>query len=333
MNWIHRNLLRFQFYRNWVEKTKKIYIPFLDSISLYEFLVVFFQEVQKENIFLKSSALAYQFLLAIFPGLIFLLTLIAFIPIPNFQQNVMKLFLNILPSNVYDAAEGTLNDVVIRKNGGLLSFGFLATLYFSTSGMATLIASFHKSSDKKDTRTFLGKRILASFLTVCLTILLLIAGLVRFAGNWVLKSLTDKEYIHKTLENASLNLLQIIMVALLFYIGIAFLYYFGPYKRLNRPFFTLGAAMASLAALATTEGFTFYVSHFGRYNKIYGSLGTLIVLMGLLYLNSCILLIGYDIELSIAACKEIMQMRKSLHPLSFDSKPIPRKGPGNQIRS
>lgn len=314
MIWIHRNLLQFQFYKDILNWTQTIKLPFLNSISLFDFLSIFFHEIQKENIFLKSSALAYQFLLAIFPGLIFLLTLIAFIPIPNFQQNVLNLFLNILPAEVYKAAGDTLKEVVVKKNGGLLSFGFLAALYFSTSGMATLISSFHKSSDKKDTRTYLAKRLLALFLTICLTLLLLLASLIRFAGHEILHYLRIKHFIETEFASVSITFLQITVVALLFYIGISFLYYFGPYRKIKRPFFSLGACLATLASLATTEGFAFYVSHFGRYNKIYGSLGTLIVLMGLLYLNSSILLIGYDIELSIIASFKRGKENKSDSP-------------------
>jgi len=302
MNWIHRNLLKFRFYQNLVERSRHVFIPFLGSVSLYDFLEIFFFEVQKENVFLKSSALAFQFLLAIFPGLIFLLTLIAFIPITNFQQNVMNLFLYILPTDVYLAANETLKEVVIKKNGGLLSFGFLGALYFSTSGMATMISGFHKSTDRKDTRTYFAKRIIALFLTLCLTILLLIAAFIRFAGHSIIKFLGIRSFVKSGFGSLSLTLLEISLVGMLFYIGIAILYYFGPRRKYKRPFFTAGAALAALASLIITEGFAFYVSHFGRYNKIYGSLGTLIVLMGLLYLNSCILLIGYDIELAIVAC-------------------------------
>ncbi len=313
MKWYHRHLLRFRFYRNWVEKTKSISLSRLGSFTLHQYLADFFQEIEKENIFIKSSALAFQFLLAIFPGLIFLFTLIAFIPIPNFQENVLSIFQNVLPDNVYDAVEDTLKEVVIKKNGGLLSFGFLAALYFSTSGMATLIQSLHKNSQKPDTRTYLAKRLLALFLTICLTFLLLMTAFIVFASQSIIHYFQTQNFIKTNLESLALNVFQMILVSFLLYIAFALLYYFGPKKSGQRKFFTVGAALASIASLATTEGFAFYVSHFSNYNKIYGSIGTLIVLMGLLYLNAAVLLIGYDIELSIINCQKVFNANYSNH--------------------
>jgi len=334
MKWLHRNLLRFKFYQIWVEKTKSIPLRFMGSFNLYEFLAEFFKEVERDNIFIKSSALAFQFLLAIFPGIIFLFTLLAFIPIPDFQENIMGIFREILPGNVFAAAEDTLKEVVIKKNGGLLSFGFIASLYFSTSGMATLIRSFHKNNQRPDTRTYFAKRLLALFLTGGLTLLLFLAAITILTGQYIIHVFLLKHFIQSGLESFIIWILQLMMVATLFYIGIALIYYFGPRKRPSKKFFTIGAGMASFASLITTEGFAFYVSHFSNYNKIYGSIGTLIVVMGLLYLNSSILLIGYDIELSIYACRRLYGMETRKSPMQNPKIAIqPKRNHSNTLKN
>ncbi len=329
MKWLHRYLIPFQFYRWLIDWTKTVSLGFLGgSFTLFDFLSEFFIEIAKENIFFKASALSYQFLLAIFPGLIFLFTLIAFIPIPNFQQNVLNIFNDILPYNVYLAAEDTLKEVFIKKNGGLLSFGFLASLYFSTSGMTTLISSFHKNSQQKDTRTYLAKRILALFLTASLILLLILAAFVSFIGRYIIHIFKSKEFIKINLESITINTLQVFLITFLFYMAISLLYYFGPYyskkRDEKRKFLTPGGFLASLSSFVTTEGFAYYVAHFGKYNKIYGSIGTLIVLMGILYLNSSILLFGYDFELTLQRCRKNFPNIKTRKNSYFkNSKKIP----------
>ena len=311
MNWFHRNLTRFAFYRNLVDYTKTISLPFLGTFSLFHLLSEFFIEIRKGNIYIKSSALAFQFLLAIFPGLIFLFTLIAFIPIPYFQQNVLGIFQGILPVNVFDVIRETLQEVIIKKNRGLLSFGFFAAIYFSTSGMSTLIQSFYKDSNKPDSRTYFAKRLLALFLTISLATLLLIASTFAFASQFILHFFWSRHYIKTNLERFTLGFFQVFIITFLFYVAIALLYYFAPRRKIKKSFFSFGAGLAALASLGTTEGFAFYVSHFGTYNKIYGSLGTLLVLMVLLYLNSSILLLGYDLELSVKTCQLNFENRKN----------------------
>src|SRR6476469_3493885 len=146
MTWLHNFLLRFRFYRHFIEWTKVIIIPGFSPLPLYTVAVFFFQEIQKDSLLNKASSLAYNFMMAIFPSIIFLFTLIPYIPINNFQNQLMSIISLLLPENAYLAFETTIEDIVKNQNGKLLSIGFILALFFATNGIHTLMMAFNKSS-------------------------------------------------------------------------------------------------------------------------------------------------------------------------------------------
>ena len=302
MAWLHRFLSQFGFYRRIVNKTRKIYIPGLKGTTVYILAADFFGEIGKEGIATKASALAYRFMLALFPTIIFIFTLIPFIPIRNFQTSLLSTFEQLLPDNVFSAAESTLREIVNKPNTGLLSAGFVASLFLSTNGVSTLIKYLNKSTLLLKKRSYLGRRLRAMLLTILLVFLLIGSVFAGIAGHYVIAYLTGKHFIKSLLGKLTLVLLQWIIVTGLFYFAIAILYYYGPSRKARTAFFTIGGATAAFLCIITTVGFAQYVQHFGTYNKIYGSLGTLIVIMILLYINSAILLVGYDLDISIQRC-------------------------------
>jgi len=303
MEWFHKFFFQFPFYSKLIAKSKKTGIPGFKDVMLYDLAVDFFEEVGKEGIVTKASALAYRFLLATFPAIIFVFTLIPFIPIKNFQPSLLSTFQQILPDNVFAAAETTLREIVNKQNKSLLSAGFLASLIFSTNGVSALIKQMNKSSLVLYKRNYLQRRVRALMLTIVLIFLLLSSAFVGIAGQYVVSFLYKQHFIKGILGRYSLVLLQWILVALVFYFTIAILYYYGPSRKNKKEFFTAGTGIAAVLSILTTYGFTKYVQYFGNYNKVYGSIGTLIVIMILLYLNSAILLICYDLDISLERCR------------------------------
>ncbi|MGZ3767630.1 MAG: YihY/virulence factor BrkB family protein [Mucilaginibacter sp.] len=310
MDWLHSVLRRFVFYRYLVECTKYIAFPGFKPISLYTVLVFFFEEINTGTVTNKASSLAYVFMLALFPATIFLFTLIPYIPIKHFQDNLLSILGQLLPHEAYSAFESTITDIVKKQNGGLFSFGFLTTLFFATNGVDTLIQSFNKSSLLEETRGYFHRRWVALVLTVVISISLLIAVAIMIAGHKILVFM--QSHIASTAHAwiFVIALLRWIMVIIIFFFTVSVLYRYGPAHKQRWKFLSPGSIVATLLAVLTSLGFTYYINNFASYNKIYGSIGTLIVVMIWLYLNSLIILIGFELNASIELSKRSIKIVK-----------------------
>jgi membrane protein len=310
MDWLHSVLRRFVFYRYLVECTKYIAFPGFKPISLYTVLVFFFEEINKGTVTNKASSLAYVFMLALFPATIFLFTLIPYIPIKHFQDNLLSILGQVMPHEAYSAFESTITDIVKKQNGGLFSFGFLTTLFFATNGVDTLIQAFNKSSLIEETRGYFHRRWVALVLTVVISISLLIAVAIMIAGHKILVFM--QSHIASTAHAwiTVIALLRWIIVIVIFFFTVSVLYRYGPAHKQRWKFLSPGSILATLLAILTSLGFTYYINNFASYNKIYGSIGTLIVVMIWLYLNSLIILIGFELNASIELSKRSIKIVK-----------------------
>ncbi len=303
MEWLHRFLRRFTFYRYLVECTKYIAFPGFRPISLYTVAVFFFTEIKQGVLVNKASSLAYVFMLALFPGTIFLFTLIPYIPINHFQDNLLTILAQVMPKDAYTAFHDTIIGIVKKKSGGLSFLGFLTTLFFATNGVARLMQAFNKSSLQDETRTYIKRRWVALVLTVVISFSLLVAVAIMIAGHKLLFFLQ-----HQFNSNAHgwfvvISILRWVVVVLIFFTTVSILYRYGPAHKQRWNFLSPGSILATALAVLTSVGFTFYINNFASYNKVYGSIGTLIVVMIWLYLNSLIILIGFELNASIELSK------------------------------
>ncbi|HZX58655.1 MAG TPA: YihY/virulence factor BrkB family protein [Mucilaginibacter sp.] len=310
MDWLHSFLRRFVFYRYLVECTKYIAFPGFKPISLYTVMVFFFEEINRGTVTNKASSLAYVFMLAIFPATIFLFTLIPYIPIKHFQDNLLSILGQIMPHDAYSAFESTITDIVKKQNGKLFSFGFLTTLFFATNGVDTLIQAFNKSSLLEETRGYFHRRWVALVLTVVISISLLIAVGIMIAGHKILVFMQSHIASTSHAWIIVIALLRWIMVIIIFFFTVSVLYRYGPAHKQRWNFLSPGSILATALAVLTSVGFTYYINNFASYNKVYGSIGTLIVVMIWLYLNSLIILIGFELNASIELSKRSIKIVK-----------------------
>ena len=286
-----------------IDKSKRTTVVGLDGLPIYTVLDFFIKEIRKEHLNTKSTSLAFSFFLAIFPATIFLFTLIPYIPINNFQDQLLKILSQVLPANAFEAVQTTLTDIIKNQNGGLLTFGFIAALFFASNGIMALMRNFNKASLVSDKRRPWRKRVTAISLTFILSIMLIVGVSLIIAGNFIVNKLETLDIIHGALAKYSLLLVNWVIILLLFFSIISTLYYYGPASAKKFRFFSAGATIATLLSIISSLGFAFYVNNFGSYNKLYGSIGTLIVIMIWLYLNSMILLIGFELNASINILK------------------------------
>lgn len=290
--------------RSWM---KKIALKRYGNLSLYKFTKIFLHNIHEDEIFDRANSVAYNFILAIFPTIIFLFTLIPYITVyfPDItNDSIMQFIGELAPASMYDVISSTVLDIVGNQRGGLLTFGFFFALYLATNGMVALMRAFNACYRTVDRRSFLRTRLTAVGLTVMLSIVLFMAIILLVVGQIVINYFTT--HVH---DLAKLNLddlsiyfilmLRFLVVFIVFFIAISCIYYFGPAVHYNWNFFSIGSLLATLACLGISYGFSFYVSNFGSYNKVYGSIGTLIALMIWVQLLTMVLLFGYEVNASL----------------------------------
>lgn len=279
--------------------TKRVSLPGFHGRSLYHVGVFFFRSLYDEDLMLRTSSLAFSFFLALFPAIIFFFTLIAYIPIDNFQQGLMAQITVLMPQNAYDFLINTIDDIINNQNLSLLSFGFVFALIFSTNAFTSLMSAFNKYVPEPHKRPWYSDRIRSIGLTLLVTLALIatiiIISYVQISINWI----AEKEIVNKRLISFSLQAVQYLSLFILVYFIYSALFYFGSSKISKWHFFSAGSLLASFLSVLATAGFTFYVNSFNSYNKIYGSIGTILVLMMLIYFNCLVLLIGFELNSSI----------------------------------
>ncbi|WPU90941.1 YihY/virulence factor BrkB family protein [Mucilaginibacter sabulilitoris] len=323
MKWLHHFLLRFAFYRYLIDWTRYIILPGFRPLPLYTVIDFFIKEISNSSLVNRASSLAYSFMLAIFPATIFLCTLIPYIPITDFQGELLRVLKNIMPTNAYQAFSDTIIDIIKNQNSKLLSFGFLLTVYFATNGVINLMKAFNKSSLITDRRSWLKKRGVALALTVAISFALVIAIGILVAGQGLI-SFIKHHFASRNLFWYYCILLfrwivSWLVIIIIFFATISVLYRYGPAHKKRWKFINPGSILATGLAVLTSIGFSYYINNFSSYNKVYGSIGTLIVVMIWMYLNSLILLIGFELNASIELSKRNIRIVKPRYN-SFRSK-------------
>ncbi len=308
-------ILQLPIISNLLRLSKEVRIPGFDGLPLYDVMAFFIKGMQEGWLNLRASAVAFNFILAIFPAIIFFFTLIAYIPIDGFQVQIMNILQVVLPENAFAAISETIEDIVMRQRGGLMSITVISALYFSTNGVSVLIDSFNTTYHTKETRPYLLQRALALAITLILVFFTVIAtGLVIF-GKIGFEFLTQKGFVTDGLSRIALGLGQYIIIIALFFFAISVLYFFGPSKKKKWRFFSAGSSLATLLVIISSISFTYFVDNFGTYNKLYGSIGTLVIVMLWMLLNSMALLIGFELNASIenAKLRELETNKRSLN--------------------
>lgn len=282
---------------------KGIYLPGFEKLPLFDVIVFFVKGMRNGAVTTRASSLAYKFFLAIFPSLIFLITLIPYVPIPDFQDQLLQLMRDFLPSGAYDATQETLEDLIKNQNGGLLSFGFLFALFLSTDGMHSVISSFNLSIHANETRNFFKIRLIAVILVFIITLLLVLSIALIVFSEVVIDYLEKANILNDVFFVYALIVGKWIITLALFFFAFSFIYWLGPDSKNRFRFFNAGSTFATFFSILISSGFAFYVNNFGNYNKLYGSIGTVMVVMLWMYFNAIVLLLGFELNASISALK------------------------------
>ena len=279
-------------------------LPGFDGVPISQVILFIVKGLRKGVLVTRASSIAFNLLMALLPSSIFIFTLIPFIPIPNFQEELIRLFENIIPANAFSYLKTTIIDIVTNKSGGLMVLMFLATIFFSTNGIHAIINAFVVSSHTFTTRSWLNQRKISLLLLFIVLIMLSIVGFLLIFGKLVFQGLIELHVIKGKLVISILIFTKWILVILLLFFAISFLYYFAPARKSEFKLFSAGSILATFLFIITSLGFSAFVNNFGTYNKLYGSIGTLMVILIWLYLNSIAVLLGFELNASIKEAKE-----------------------------
>ena len=286
-----------------IEIFKKIKPLGFNGLSIYDVTIFFIKGLQEGAITTRASSLAFNFFLAFFPSIIVFFTLIPYIPISGFQETLMEILSNILPPSTNAATFNTLEDIINNQRGGLLSIGFILALYFSTNGMSSLIQAFNSSYHIRENESILKHQLLSIILTIILSALVFLTIILIIFGKAAILYLIEYEIISQN-QITLLNIAKWVILTFMLFIGITTIFNFGHSIKSRTKIFSPGALLATLFIILTSVVFSYYIDNFSQYNKIYGSIGTLIIILLWIYFNAIILLIGFELNASIINAKK-----------------------------
>lgn len=290
-----------------VNKSKVIILPGFHGIPLFDVINFFFKQVKKVGMKERASAIAFNFVMAIPPAIIFFFTLIPYLPISKqFISALDSLIIDIIPGQQYSSPLlKFLHDFISKPRTGLLSIGFILSLYFSSNAVLGIMRSFDKNYEGFRKRKIVEKRSVALKLTLILFVLVFISVLFFAARGQVLQFIGIKNHGLRVL----INNIRWVIIVLLFFYSISYIYRHAPAVHKKWNFINTGSIVATFLMIVFTFGFSYWVNHFGRYNQLYGSISTILIVMLLIYFNSLVLLIGFELNVSITSLKRIADER------------------------
>jgi len=299
---IEASIERIIILRNLVRPLKKVKLPWLKGLSLYDLLELYIIGVAEGAITYRAGAIAFSFFMALFPFTLFILNLIPYIPIEGFQKDFLQFVEEGVPPNTYDAIANIINDILNNSHSGLLSTGFVLSIFLMANGLNAILGGFENSHHVLIKRGFLRQYFVAILMSLLLSFLLLftVATIVVF-----------EVFIQKTIIQDVLSdrvpliiLGRYVFVILMILITTSILFKFGIKHDKHRSFISIGSVFTTILIILSSYGFGIWVIRFSKYNELYGSIGTLLIMMFYIWINCMILLLGFELNGSINKLKK-----------------------------
>jgi Predicted membrane protein len=295
-----RRLLYWRPVRKTLHFSRLIIMPGFQGVPVFDAIYFFCNGLMKGALNQRAAALAFHFFLALFPMLLFFFTLLPYIPIDSLYLQLYDFLYTILPANIYDLVESTIDGILIKKHGGLMSIGFISSVYVASSGINAMILSFNSSSHNLEKRPWWKRRMLSIALVFALGISIILSFVLIVGSRAAFSFLQTSGIIEQHYVFVLLKIVKWTLLVSMVYIMFVILYYYAPTNKENFKFFSAGASLATAMFLLATGGFNLYIKYFSHYNALYGSIGALIIFMLWIYMVSFILLIGFEFNASIA---------------------------------
>lgn len=264
------------------------------------FLTLLTKRVLHDDVFGLAAQLAYFFLLSLFPLLIFLATLVSFLPLS--QPEILGFVKDFAPTETFLLIETNLNDILEKRNG-LLSFGILATIWSASNGINAIVKAFNHAYDVKESRSFLVARGMSILLTFAMIFVIIVALLLPVFGKQIGMFLFSALGLSEEFLS-TWNALRWVVSSLILFTVFVGLYWIAPNKKFKCIRAVPGALFATIGWVLVSLAFSYYVSNFGNYSATYGSIGAIIVLMIWFYISGIVMIIGGEINALYSKMKD-----------------------------
>lgn len=299
-----------QFILNWM-KTHSF--PGFHKTPIWDIFVFIWYEIQRDDLFLRAQAISFSFFLSLFPALIALFTMLPlfFGLVPSMEQGLSQVLQqeiqSLMPGGAGEKLFEFIDNILTTPRFALQSFGFVLAIFFSSNGMVTLMKGFEKSYEEVfKQRTLVKKQLVAIGLIFVLFFLLLMSVVFIITGDYILTWLTSTFNIPLEIS-VGLYIIRWLGILFIFYVGIAFIYRYGASTHRRFSFSSPGTTVAAISCILISVIFSFYVDNFGAYNTFYGSIGALIVIMLWIQFNVLVLLVGFELNVSIAVHRDLKE--------------------------
>lgn len=292
-------IIRVTVIRRLIHLTRKITLPGFDGLSLWEILFFLGWTIKRGLLATRASSLAFHFFLAMIPFGLVMVIITAYLPYFDLENDIMPVFSVFIPESIFNQFVGNLDEFHNSTVNSLISYGFILALYFSSNGFTVLIKSFNASRVEFKKRNFWSVKITALifvFLIIVAVLSLVILVLLerKLLNYWVDHSVFIANHL-----DTIYSIVTSLFVAIMLYFAVATIYYFGPSNRKEFRFFSAGGTTATLLIILISQLYSFYIQKFAKYDELYGSLGTIMMLLLWIYLISFVLLIGFELNASI----------------------------------
>jgi membrane protein len=280
-----------------VKLGKKIKVPGLEGMSLFDVIEMYVIGIVEGALTTRASGIAYSFFMAIFPFLLFILTLIPYVPIDGAQEGLLSIISDVLPPKTFDAVDTVIIDIINNQYGGLLSFGFIGSIFLMTNGVNAIFGGFEFSYHVKEIRNIFRAYFIAMFVSFVIVAFLLTTVVIIIFFELLLKDYVTLAWLEDNL--IWIQLVRGSIFLAMIFITVSMLYHYGVKEGKYSRFFSPGAVFTTVLSVLSFYLFGFYVNEFAKYNELYGSIGTLLILMLFIWLNAIILLLGFELNASI----------------------------------
>ncbi|MGY3793155.1 YihY/virulence factor BrkB family protein [uncultured Aquimarina sp.] len=281
---------------------KKVILPGFEGLSLYDLVEIYSIGIVKGTFSARASSISWSFFLSLFPFLLFLLNLIPIIQIDGFQENFFEFITSALPNQSKLFFEGIYKDISDTPRTGLLSTVFVLSLFLMTNGINAVFSGFEYSYHVTLNRNFVKQYIVALGVSLIVASLLLITVIVTLYFSYLLENLKEIGVMDNTVFWLQFG--KYGLFVLMIFLIVATLFYFGTTEGKMNRFFSPGAFMTTILIMVTTYLFGIYIDNFSNYNKLYGSIGAMLILMVYIWLNANLLLLGFELNASLIKLKK-----------------------------
>lgn len=285
---------------------RRMTLPGFEGVPMMKVLSLVIQEIRSPIMILRAKAIAYSFFLAIFPSIVFLFSLLSYLPMSHeLAENILGYLQRMSPNKqMVEMFKPIIHEVMQSPQGSILSIGFLFIIFFMKNGVVTMMQSFNVHFEIRSGKLFLKNQIISIVITIVVLILFVLTIILLVMGKLIMQKIFEFFSYDGYVLGLLIDFLRYAISITLNFLVISILYYLGPFNRPDRfKVLTPGSIVATTMIVMVSLLFSYYVKNFGSYNKVYGSLGVLIFMLMWLYWNALAILIGYEMNRSIDVLK------------------------------